>query len=228
MRIDVQAAVFALLISVGHAQNVSGPGTNSSTTFTPSSKTSGLFLTVIVIAAFLLLFCVTAWGNLRRRTRAANVNGAPQQPAPEKRLEELKPEPFIPIVVVSPDNEVVIGRQVDAPQPRLMHSPFQQTAEEFQSQLSNGRGRLMPQWLAVLSRQRSTASMDDIEAQKGDASFSSRSAAMRANSSRLASLRRLGSSLITRQSSGNTALDDQMVSAPPRMPESDQDKGGRE
>ncbi len=70
----------------------------------------------------------------------------------------------------------------------------------------------MPLWLeTALSRQRSTTSIDDIEAQKGDASFSSRSAAVRANSSRLASLMRLGSFVITRQSSADAALDDQVV-----------------
>lgn len=69
----------------------------------------------------------------------------------------------------------------------------------------------MPLWLeTVLSRQRSTASLDDIEAQKGDASFSSRSAALRANSSRLANMLRLGSSLTTRQNSADTASDDQV------------------
>lgn len=41
MRDYVQAAVLLLLVSVGHAQNASGPGTNSSTTFPTSSKSSG-------------------------------------------------------------------------------------------------------------------------------------------------------------------------------------------
>ncbi|CAL8468854.1 g8395 [Coccomyxa elongata] len=232
MRVYVQAAVLLLLVSVGHAQNVSGPGTNSSTTSTTSSKSSGPsinpFLTIVVISVFLLLCSATAWADVRRRSRVANANGAPRQPAPERRLEQLKPEPFIPVVVVSPNNEVVIARQVDAPRAGPMQSPFQQTAQGLQSQPSFNRGRVMPLWLeTVLSRQRSTASVDDIEAQKGDASSSSRSAALRANSSRLANMMRLGSSLTIRQSSADTALDDQVLSISSRMPEGEQDHGGR-